>query len=161
MEENVVSAEWLKRTELFNTLEESQLNLLLTRAAVNSFSEGEMIFRQGENADHLYVLIKGAVDLSVKAREEIGFMTSRIEKEGEVFGTPSLLEPYVYNVAAKCLEPAQVLTIEAPFLRRRMEEDPKMGMEIMKKLASIYFSRLNELRSGVSNLLKVLKVKSP
>jgi hypothetical protein len=42
-----------------------------------------------------------------------------------------------------------------------MEEDPKMGMEIMKKLASIYFNRLNELRSGVSNFLKIFKSKTP
>jgi len=34
-------------------------------------------------------------------------------------------------------------------------------LEMMKKLASIYFNRLNELRSGVSNLLKTLKVKVP
>ncbi len=33
-------------------------------------------------------------------------------------------------------------------------------MEVMKKLASIYFNRLNALRSGVSNLLKTLKSKN-
>jgi hypothetical protein len=32
---------------------------------------------------------------------------------------------------------------------------------VMKKLASIYFNRLNDLRSGVSNLLKTLKLKTP
>jgi hypothetical protein len=41
-----------------------------------------------------------------------------------------------------------------------MEKDPEMGMEIMKKLASIYFNRLNEMRSGVSNLLKGFKFKT-
>jgi hypothetical protein len=41
-----------------------------------------------------------------------------------------------------------------------MRRDPKMGMEIMKKLVSIYFNRLNEMRSGVSNVLKVFKFKT-
>jgi hypothetical protein len=40
-----------------------------------------------------------------------------------------------------------------------MEEDPTMGMEMMKKLASIYFNRLNDMRIGVSNLLKIFKLK--
>jgi len=31
----------------------------------------------------------------------------------------------------------------------------------MKKLASIYFNRLNDLRSGVSNLFKMFKIKTP
>jgi hypothetical protein len=58
-------------------------------------------------------------------------------------------------------EQPKVLSIGADYLKIKMEEDPKMGMEIMKKLAFIYFNRLNELRSGVSNLLKTLKVKTP
>ena len=32
-------------------------------------------------------------------------------------------------------------------------------MEMMKKLALIYFNRLNEIRSGVSNLVKIFRSK--
>ena len=157
----MVSAEWLKRTELFEALNESQLNALLSKSNVETFPEGKTIFRQGEEANRLYVLIEGAVDLTVKTREKIDFMTSKIEKEGAVFGMPSLIEPFRYNVTAICLKPSKVLVLDADHIKKRMEEDPKMGMEIMKKLASIYFSRLNEMRSGVSNLLKIFKVKIP
>jgi hypothetical protein len=31
----------------------------------------------------------------------------------------------------------------------------------MKKLASIYFNRLNEMRTGVSNLIKIFKFRTP
>jgi len=155
----MVSPEWLKKTELFETLRESQLDALLSQSSVESFTEGKTIFRQEEEATRLYVLIQGAVDLTVKAQEQVDFMTSKIEKEGAVFGTPSLMEPFRYNVTATCLMPTKVLLIEAGHLKRMMEEDPKMGMEIMRKLASIYFNRLNELRLGVSNLVKFFKLK--
>jgi len=157
----MVSAEWLKKTELFEGLEESQLNILLSYAFVETFPEGKTIFRQGEKAIRLYVLIEGEVDLTVKAQEQIDFMTSKIEKEGAVFGTASLMEPFRYNVTAKCLKPSQVLTLVADQIKKKMEEDPKMEMEIMKKLASIYFNRLNDLRSGVSTLMEILKTKTP
>ncbi len=156
----MVSPDWLKKTELFETLKESQLTALLSRSSVESCTEGKTIFRQGEEATRLYVLIEGTVDLTVKAQEQIDFMTSKIDKEGAVFGTPSLMEPFRYNVTATCPKPAKVLFIEAAHLKKMMEEDPKMGMEIMRKLASIYFNRLNELRSGVSNLLKVFKTRT-
>ena len=158
-EDKMVSPEWLKKTELFDTLEESQLNALLSNSSVKSYSQGETIFQQGEDAKRLYILIQGEVDLTVKAQEEIGFMTSKIEKEGAVFGTPSLMEPFRYNVTAKCLKPTKVLVIEAHHIRKKIEENPRMGVEIMRKLASIYFNRLNELRSGVSNLVKSFKLK--
>jgi CRP-like cAMP-binding protein len=157
----MVSAEWLKRTELFEALEEPQLNTLLLHASVQSFPEGKTIFNQGEKAVRLYVLVEGAVDLTIKTGEKIDFMTSKIEKEGAVFGIPSLIEPFRFNVTAICLKPSKVLVLDADHIKRRMEEDPKMGMEVMKKLASIYFNRLNDLRSGVSNLLKTFKVKTP
>jgi len=156
----MVSAEWLKRTELFEALGEPQLNTLLLHASVQSFPEGKTIFNQGEKAVRLYVLVEGAVDLTIKTGEKIDFMTSKIEKEGAVFGMPSLIEPFRFNVTAICLKPSKVLVFDADHIKRRMEEDPKMGMEVMKKLASIYFNRLNDLRSGVSNLLKTFKVET-
>jgi hypothetical protein len=51
--------------------------------------------------------------------------------------------------------------MEADQIMKVIEQDPKMGMEIMRKLASIYFKRLNEMREGVSKLLKVYKFKTP
>jgi CRP-like cAMP-binding protein len=156
----MVSAEWLKKTELFGNLKESQLDALLSRSSVEAFPEGKTIFRQGEDANHLYILIEGMVDLSVKTGEKFDFLTSKVEKEGAAFGIPSLIEPFRYNVTATCLKPSKLLVINAGRVRMDMEKDPEMGMEIMKKLASIYFNRLNEIRSGVSNLLKVFKFKT-
>ena len=157
----MVTAQWLKKAELFGALDESQLNALLSQSNVETLPEGRTIFRQGEEAIHLYILIEGAVDLKVKTQEQIDFMTSKIEKEGAVFGTASLMAPFRYNVTAICLKPSKVLVLDAGHIKKRMEEDPKMGMEMMKKLASIYFNRLNEMRSGVSNLLRIFKLRTP
>ena len=156
----MVSSEWLRKAELFENLEETQLDALLSNARVESFPEGATIFRQGDEASSLYVLIEGGVKLTVKTGDEIDLMTSNIEAEGAVFGIPSLLEPFHYNVTATCLRPSKVLTIEADHIRKRMEQTPRMGMEIMKKLASIYFHRLNEMRQGISKLLKAFKPKT-
>ena len=157
----MVTTEWLKKTELLGGLEESQLSIILSRSSVQSFPEGKTIFHQGEKAYRLYVLIEGAIVLTVKTGEKMEVMTSTIDKEGSVFGMPSLLEPFLYNVTAMCLKPSSVLMIEADHIRKYMEVDAKMGMEIMRKLASIYFKRLNEVREGVSKLVKTFKSKVP
>jgi CRP-like cAMP-binding protein len=155
----MVSAEWLKKTELFGNLEEPQLNALLAHSTVKFFSEGEAIFRKGEDAKRLYILIEGTINLAVKTEEKIDLITSKVEKEGAVFGMPSLIEPFQYNVTATCLKPSNVLIIDADHIRLAIHEDPRMGMEIMTRLASIYFNRLNEMRAGISNFLKTFKTK--
>ncbi len=156
----MVSAEWLKKTELFRTLGESHLGALLSHSSVESFPEGKTIFRQGDEANHLYLLIEGMIDLSFKTGEKIDFLTSKVETEGAAFGVPSLIEPFRYNVTATCLKSSKVFVIDAVRARMEMEQDPRMGMEILKKLVSIYFNRLNEMRLGVSNFLKVFKLRT-
>ncbi len=156
----MVSTEWLKKTELLGTLGESQLSALLSHSSVESFPEGRTIFRQGDEANHLYFLIEGMIDLSFKTGEKIDFLTSKVEKEGAAFGVPSLIEPFRYNVTATCLKSSKVFVIDAVRVRIEMEKDPRMGMEILKKLVSVYFNRLNEMRLGVSNFLKSFRLKT-
>jgi CRP-like cAMP-binding protein len=155
----MVSAEWLKKAELFEVLDEPHLDALLSHSTVQSFPEGEIVFREGGQATRLYVLMEGAIRLSVREQEQAGFMTSQLSKEGVVFGIPSLLEPFCYNVTATCLKPSTLLVMEADQVRRRMEEEPRMGMAIMKRLALLYFKRLNDLREGVIHFVKVFPTK--
>ncbi len=157
----MVSSEWLKKAELFGDLNPSQLKTLFSQSRIEEFPEGKVIFREGEEAPYLYVLVQGLVELVVGADRQIDWMTSRIEKEGAVFGTASLMEPFRYNVTAICLKPSNVLVLDAQYIKRKMKEDPEMGLEVMKKLSSIYFRRLNELRSGVSHLLRTVEHKVP
>lgn len=149
----MVSCEWLRRTELFERLFESQLQDLLSHSTVRSYHERETIFHQGEEAIYLFILIKGIIDLIAKTKEHLDLLASQIEKEGAVFGTASLMEPFHYNVSAHCVKPSEVLVIDAKWLRERMKEDPKLGMEIMSRLAYIYFTRLNALRSGIFDFI--------
>ena len=156
----MVTTAWLRNTELFSGLEELQLGVILSHSSVESFPEGRTIFHRGDEAHRLYVLIEGVVTLAVETGEKIDMMTSTIDKEGAIFGMPCLLEPFRYNVTATCLKPSKVLIIAADQMLKLIEQDLKMGMEIMRKLAFIYFNRLNEMREGVSKLLKALKFKT-
>ncbi len=151
----------LKKTELFEDLEEAHLKVILSHSTIESFPEGKVNFHQGDEANYLYVLIEGAVDLSVKSQDQTDFMTSQLQKGGSVFGIPSLIAPFRYNVTAKCLMPTKVLQIKSVHLKEKMEENPSMGMKIMKKLAFTYFTRLNDLRMGVSKLLRGFPGKMP
>ena len=54
----MVSADCLKKTELFETLDESQLSAILSHSRVEFCPEGRIIFQEGEEANHLYVLIE-------------------------------------------------------------------------------------------------------
>jgi len=62
------------------------LDLVWLHSSVQSFPAGSQVFRQGDEADTLYVLIEGAIELSVKTGEKVDFLTSKVETEGSLFG---------------------------------------------------------------------------
>jgi ATP-binding cassette subfamily B protein len=151
----------LKEAELFRNLTKKQLEEIAQHAQEKVYELEENIFVHGEEAKNLYVLLEGAVNLKVKAFEGIDLMTSALTKKGDVFGTPSLMAPSLYNVTAKCLKKTRVLAIDAHAVKGIIEEDPKLGLEIMGQLAQIYFARLNETREGITNLFKVFRLQRP
>ncbi len=151
----------LKEAELFRDLTKKQLEKIAQHAQEKVYESEENIFVHGEEAKYLYVLLEGAVNLKIKALEEIDLMTSTLTGKGDVFGTPSLMTPQLYNVTAKCVEKTRVLAIDAHAMKGLIEEDPKLGLEIMGQLAQIYFARLNETREGITNLFKIFRLQRP
>lgn len=151
----------LKETGLFKDLTEKQLESIARSAQEKVYESEENIFVHGDEANKLYVLLDGTVDLKLKAFEDIDLMTSKLTTKGDVFGTASLMLPQLYNVTAKCLEKTRVLAIDAHALKGLIEGDPKLGREIMGRLAQLFFSRLNETRQGITNLFKVFRLERP
>ena len=151
----------LKEAGLFRDLTAKQLETIAQHAQERVYDSEEIIFVHGEEAKNLYVLLEGVVNLKIKAFEDIDLMTSALTRKGDVFGTPSLMTPQVYSVTAKCLEKTRVLAIDAHAMKGLIEEDSKLGLKIMRQLAQIYFSRLNETRQGITNLFKVFRLQRP
>ncbi len=151
----------LKETGLFRDLTEKQLEDIARNTQERVYESEENIFLHGEKAKALYVLVDGAVDLKIKAFEDIDLMTSKLTRKGDVFGTASLMMPQLYNVTAKCMENTRVLAIDAFALKGLIDGDPKLGLEIMKQLAQLFFGRLNETRQGITNLFNVFRLQRP
>jgi CRP-like cAMP-binding protein len=151
----------LKEVELFRDLTEEQLENIARNTQERVYDSQQNIFEHGQEAKSLYVLLDGAVDLKIRTFDGIDLMTSKLTSKGDVFGTASVMSPPLYNVTAKCLENTRMLAIDAYALRGLIDEDPILGLEVMRQLAQLFFGRLNETRRGITNLFKVFRLQGP
>lgn len=156
----MVSIKDLKETDLLKGLDGKQLQRLSKHFEEKSFQAGETVFSQGEPAKTLYVLMEGEVSLGVKAKGEVDITAYSVEKRGETFGLSSLVKPYRNNVSATCLRKTRVLFIDADVLRKLMKQNAKLGVEIMERVAEIYYNRLNSTRAMITNLFKMFKFQT-
>jgi len=156
----MISTKDLKEAELFKGLNAKQLQLFGRHFREEIFKSGEVIFSQGMPARNLYVLLEGEVTLGVKAKDGFDITAYSIVKKGEVFGLSSLVKPYKSNVSATCNKETRTLSIDGKIIRKLLKENSNVGMEIMEKVAEMYFNRLNSSRAMITNLFKMFKFQT-
>lgn len=89
---------------------------------------GAILFHKGDQADHLYFLAEGRIDLV-----EIG---GTIEP-GTMFGAIAFFTPDGRRtLTARCATPCTVLTIDESTLKQLYYQNPDFGFELMAQVAS-------------------------
>ena len=153
----MTTLETLKRACLFKSLMDEQLESITRLGQEKSFQLGEEIFKQGERAKTLHVLLNGRISVRVKNDDETDLMAKTLEEPGAVLGTVALVRPYVYNVTAEAVSQARTFAIKGTRLSEAMRENPLMGLEVLACLNQSYLHRLNVKRTGMISLFKAFR----
>lgn len=150
----MIGTEILSRFNLFRDLPESFLSEI-AKIGIESFvKKDEFIFREGEAADKLYLLIGGSVALRVKLTSRPESVTvSFVSKPYQSLGWSGVVAPHHYTSSAECEEDCELLIIPAePFLEL-LQAQPQHGFVVMKRIAEVIADRL---RNSHQALLKTL-----
>lgn len=146
----------LRGHEFFHNLGLDEVDAVSGFSQKLRFSRDDQIFSQGQKADKVYLLLRGAVLLRFPSgRAESQMIIARIEK-GELFGISPLLGTEAYGADALCAEEAEVLGIEAEQLQRVLKEDCMAGFVIMSEVAKAYFDRYTDLLRNLQRVVSCL-----
>jgi CRP-like cAMP-binding protein len=106
------------------------------------FKDGQVICRQGELGDCLYIIEKGEVELI--RRDGSTEFCLRVLETGDVWGEGGLLEhDHLRTATARAIGEVCVLTIEKRMFLERIHEDPSFVLKIMRKMSR----RIRELEN--------------
>jgi CRP-like cAMP-binding protein len=124
------------------------------------FQPGEVIFKRGQKAKTLYVLLDGSVSLRIEGPEELDLMAETLHETGSVFGMAALSKSHIYSVTAKCIRRTTAFAVDSAGLQEIIRREPAVGLEVMAELVRLYLNRLNNAREASTNLFKILKSQS-
>jgi CRP-like cAMP-binding protein len=114
---------------------------------------GEVFFLQGQQAERLYLLISGQVEIRFKPYDGEELTVAVIEAGG-VFGWSSALGRSSYTSSAVCTADGRCLSIRGRDLRRICEEHPVSGVILLERLAEVIALRLTSTHDHVMELLR-------
>jgi CRP/FNR family cyclic AMP-dependent transcriptional regulator len=144
-----VAAESLERIlgehPFFGGMEEPYLQLFVDCASNVRFNAGEMIFREGEEANTFYLIRHGRVALETSAPQR-GSVIIETLGEGNVLGWSWMVPPFRWRFDARAMEPIRAIALDGRCLRGRSEEDHDLGYELMKRCAQVMEQRLQAAR---------------
>jgi CRP-like cAMP-binding protein len=97
------------------------------------YSDGEIIFREGEVGDRMFIVESGRVRVTRTAN---GIDVFLIElKEGDFFGEMALIEREVRSATVRAAGEARLLSIDKKNFLRRVHEDPSLAYRILERMS--------------------------
>jgi len=129
---------FLKQVELFKGIEPRIIHEISDYAEEQVFDTGQVIFKKGDFAEYLYILVEGGIDLTIEGQVHMSFP---VNKPGEVFGWSALVEPHLYTAKAESVSKNKVLVIKGERLKETFQKYPSEALTVMKRLAKIVATR--------------------
>ena len=135
----------LKEHPFFRDLTPGDLQLLTGCAKNVRLEAGQVIFREGDDADQFYLIRDGKVALEVFITER-GSAPILTLGAGDALGWSWLIPPYKWRFDARALETTLAFALDGKCLRGKCDEDPRLGYELLKRIAAIIGDRLHATR---------------
>lgn len=134
----------LSACPLFEGLEPDVLGRLERLATTKRFARGEHPFVIGQAAEHMYVVLKGKVELCIPLSIQGGIEEVCVETKepcGAV-GWSAFVSPYRFRLTARVPGEAELAVFPRDDLLRLFEGDPSMGYTFMQRVARMIAERL-------------------
>lgn len=135
----------LQSMEFVRDFETQHLEKLASIATEVAFSEGEVIFREGDVGELVYLIREGRVALEIRmpGRGRVSLLTVG---PGELLGWSSMFPGRHKTAGARAVRPTRAIAISAAQLWEICEADHDLGYPIMWRVAEVIAGRLAATR---------------
>lgn len=134
---------FLPQSDIFKDMRQEAINSISEIAFEEMHAKGAVLFREGDAARYLYVLVQGEVLMTIEDATTQHYVATKI---GELFGWSSAVGRDLYSATAQCLAPTTVMKVDRSDLERVFDEHPRSGKVFYRLLAEALGQRWIDLQ---------------
>ncbi|MFO7572925.1 MAG: cyclic nucleotide-binding domain-containing protein [Gaiellaceae bacterium] len=138
-------AELIASSPVFAGMADDDLLLIAGCARNVGFEEGQLLAREGGDADTFYLVRRGRVAFELHTPDRGGLLIDTADA-GDVVGWSWLFPPYRWHFDARASEDVRAIVFDGACLRGKCEGDPRLGYELMQRFAQVMIDRLQHTR---------------
>jgi len=121
----------LKKVPLFSAIPIEQMQVLATICIEKIFDKDEVLFRQGDPSNELYIVVDGVVRIGLYNDDETEFTELALNRESTFFGEMTLLQGGTRSATAVAATAVLTLTIRSDALMTLMRQYPELAIELL------------------------------
>lgn len=124
----------LASTEFFNGVDADELLALEEAGEARELIRGDVLFREGDVPDRLFVVLGGRIAIaskSIDGRESV----YALMETGNLFGEMGLLDGLPRSAEARALEPSRVLSVPYTPVRELLDRRPERLWNVVRMLS--------------------------
>ncbi|HYN38553.1 MAG TPA: cyclic nucleotide-binding domain-containing protein [Rhodospirillales bacterium] len=134
------------REHPFFTEFDERYRALVTGCAANLVVPANAyVYREGEPADHFYLIRTGKVAIEVFVPGKAPIIVETLAG-GDLMGWSWLVPPFRCSFDARAVELTRLISLDAACLRGKMEDDPVLGYELYKRFSPVIAARVAAAR---------------
>jgi CRP-like cAMP-binding protein len=138
---------------IFDGLDQGQMNKVKACCQEKEYTAGARIFADGQQAESLFVVLEGRVDLrfEIPGRESTSSDNITSVRQGQVLGWSALMHSPIYSLSAYCAtDKCRLLKVGRDCLLALFEEDPRMGYIVMSHMAEVIRTRFHQVQEELA-----------
>jgi CRP-like cAMP-binding protein len=137
----LVGAQWLASIGLFGALSEDTLSQLAESLRVDQVNPGETVFREGDCAREMFVVLSGEFEVVKKSKRGVEARVALLG-DGDWFGDMSILDVQPRSATVRALSPSRLMVITAADLDALYRRDTKSYAILVLNIARELSRRL-------------------
>lgn len=142
--------EFLKGIQIFDDLEDHEMDHLAEIVKKTDYKKGDLIFAEKTTRKNLYIIHSGVLELFKKTvfGEERRITYFR---EGDVLGEGVFMEDSPHSASARAVEDSEVFLISKVDFDEMSIEHPAVGMKMLSRISRIIARRMRQTSTKVIN----------
>ncbi|MGF1509740.1 MAG: cyclic nucleotide-binding domain-containing protein [Myxococcota bacterium] len=135
----------LKDQPFLSGLSADQLEFMAGCARNVVFADGDVLFRDGQEGDSLFIIREGQVALEINTPPHGRRVVETLER-GDIIGWSWLFPPYKWHIDGRAQGSVRAIRFDGECLRNKLEQDNILGYALAKKLLAAAHQRLERVR---------------
>lgn len=137
--------ELMHQHPFFSDFPADVIEIMASCGCMKHYEEGAFLAREGDTADHFFVIRSGQLSLEVHGPAREPYVVQTLQ-DGDIAGWSWIFEPHIWQFDLRTQKSTSVIALDGSCLREKCERDHHLGYLLMKRFARVLTENLRATR---------------